>query len=253
MSHPSSDIPGLDAWLAALEARQLADLRFAEVTRALRALSSAYVERRGAGAHAGALDSAGKRAAFALFYGPLHFIATWHAVQALGLADAGVADITDLGCGTGVVGAAWALAAGGRATITGIDRHPWAIDESRWTWGHFGLAGRGRVGDLARTPAPRPGGAVVAGWALNELGDAARRGVEAMLLKTAEQGGRVLVLEPIARSATPWWDDTAKRLAPAGFRADEWLFPVRLPERLALLDKAAGLNHSILKLRTLSR
>ena len=65
-------------WMAALETRHLADLRFAEVTRALRALSSAYVERRHKVASGSALDSAGKRAAFALYYGPLHFIATQH-------------------------------------------------------------------------------------------------------------------------------------------------------------------------------
>src|SRR5262245_24101614 len=71
----------LPAWVSALESRHLADLRVPEVTRALRALSSAYVERRHTATEAegrkvrGTLDSAGKRAAFALFYAPLHFIA----------------------------------------------------------------------------------------------------------------------------------------------------------------------------------
>ena len=36
----------LDKWLAAAERRYLANLRVQEITRALRALSSAYVERR---------------------------------------------------------------------------------------------------------------------------------------------------------------------------------------------------------------
>ena len=77
--------------MAALEARHLADLRVPEVTRALRALSSAYVERRrqtaarAGGRHVhGALDTAGKRAAFALFYAPLHFIAVSEVVRARG-------------------------------------------------------------------------------------------------------------------------------------------------------------------------
>src|SRR5688572_9259884 len=72
------------AWLAALETRHLADLRVPEVTRALRALSSAYVERRHKVAAGATLDSAGKRAAFALYYGPLHFITVAHVVVALG-------------------------------------------------------------------------------------------------------------------------------------------------------------------------
>ena len=36
----------VDSWLAALEARHLANLTRPELTRALRALSSCYVERR---------------------------------------------------------------------------------------------------------------------------------------------------------------------------------------------------------------
>src|SRR5688500_10851840 len=93
-------------WLAALEARHLADLRVPEVTRALRALSSAYVERRHKVTARATLDSAGKRAAFALFYGPLHFLTISQIVQVLGVARDGIASIVDLGCGTGVAGAA---------------------------------------------------------------------------------------------------------------------------------------------------
>ncbi|MGE5359851.1 MAG: hypothetical protein ACM3NQ_12610 [Bacteroidales bacterium] len=48
-----------DAWLSGLEQRHLADLRIQEVTRALRALSSVYVERRVAIWRGGALDTAG--------------------------------------------------------------------------------------------------------------------------------------------------------------------------------------------------
>src|SRR5215210_6798605 len=82
-------------WIAALEARHLADLTFPEVSRALRALSSAYVERRQRLAEGAALAGAGKRAAFALFYGPLHYLLIREIVQALsgatgnGPADAG--------------------------------------------------------------------------------------------------------------------------------------------------------------------
>ena len=63
-----------DLWIQSLEARHLSDLRFPEVSRALRALSSTYIERRGSILHGAALGGAGKRAAFALFYGPLHYL-----------------------------------------------------------------------------------------------------------------------------------------------------------------------------------
>ena len=64
----------VDSWLAALEERHLANLTRPELTRALRALSSCYVERREKLTSGAALEGAGKRAAFALFYGPLHFL-----------------------------------------------------------------------------------------------------------------------------------------------------------------------------------
>src|SRR4029450_9957798 len=108
MDSRPSPASAFDAWLAALAERHLADFRPAEVGRALRALSSCYVERRSRLAEGGALETAGKRAAFALFYAPLHFLTTARIVAELPAAKA-VRDIVDLGCGTGAAGAAWAL------------------------------------------------------------------------------------------------------------------------------------------------
>ena len=92
-------------WVAALKARHLSDLRVPEVTKALRALSSAYVERRRE-AVPRVMESAGKRAAFALFYAPLHFLATSLVVRALEAAVPPPRAILDIGCGTGAAGAA---------------------------------------------------------------------------------------------------------------------------------------------------
>jgi SAM-dependent methyltransferase len=240
----------VDDWLAALQARHLADLRIPEVTRALRALSSAYVERRNRISRGGALDSAGKRAAFAVFYAPLHFLATDLVVRALGAATPPPRSILDIGCGTGAAGAAWALAAG-RVRITGIDRHPWAVDEARWTYRHFGLAGSARHGDLVRLPPVREGTAILAAYVLNESSNEARQTIEDRLMDAAARGAQLLVLEPIARSLTPWWSATARRVAALGGRDDEWRFPIELPPFLRLLDKGAGLDHRELTLKSL--
>src|SRR6185295_9492191 len=91
-----------------LETRHLADLQFAEVTRALRALSSVYVERRGRLQGGAALSGAGKRAAFALFYGPLHYLLLQAIVEQIPDGKAVAGPLIDLGCGTGAAGAAWA-------------------------------------------------------------------------------------------------------------------------------------------------
>src|SRR6185436_10462851 len=203
--------PVFDEWLRKLEARHLADLRVPEVTRALRALSSAYVERRHKVSAGATLDSAGKRAAFALFYSPLHFLATFHVVQALTPNDDTIRSIVDLGCGAGAAGAAWAVACGGGPSVSGIDRHPWAVGEARWTYRQLQVTGYAKQGDLARITAPKRGSAVVAAYALNELPEPARSRVETILIEGSAAGVRSLVLEPIARAVTPWWDATAER------------------------------------------
>ncbi|HEX6972945.1 MAG TPA: hypothetical protein VF147_01005, partial [Vicinamibacterales bacterium] len=127
------------AWLSALEQRHLADLTLSETARALRALSSCYVERRAK--VSAALDTKGKRAAFALFYAPLHFLVVREIVRAIPDAISGIMHIHDLGCGTGSAGAAWAVECG-TARMSGVDRHPWAVAEANWTYRQLGLDGR---------------------------------------------------------------------------------------------------------------
>ena len=235
--------------MSSLEARHLADLRFAEVTRALRALSSAYVERRHKVASGSTLDSAGKRAAFALYYGPLHFLAMQQVVNVLSVEPP--AELMDLGCGTGTIGAAWALMSQASPSVTGIDRHPWAVDEARRTYRDLGVNGHARVGDIAHLHTLRGGTAVVAGYLLNELPEAVRLRLEDQLVAHAARGARVIILEPIARAITPWWGDTVARMAAVGGRADEWRFRAEVPDLVARLGKAAGLDYRELRLRTI--
>src|SRR5688572_11855833 len=193
-----------DQWLAALEIRHLADLRTPEVTRGLRALSSAYVERRHKVAQGAALDGAGKRAAFALYYGPLHYLVVQRVLAALDVQPR--RRIVDIGCGTGAGGAAWACmyAEPAAVKVSGIDRHRWAVEEARWTYRFFGLDGSARVGDLARLPHVGAGSAIVAAYVLNELPEANRQRLEDELLEATGRGAAVLIVEPIARGITPW-------------------------------------------------
>src|SRR5438128_1834984 len=70
-------------WFDALEQRHLSTLNFSEVRRAVQALSSLYVERRDRLDSAAVFNGAGKRAAFSLFFGPLHFLLVREIVRAL--------------------------------------------------------------------------------------------------------------------------------------------------------------------------
>jgi hypothetical protein len=78
----------------------------------LQALSSLYVERRDRSERGAALRRAGKRAAFALFYGPLHFLIVREIVRALS-PPTPASTIVDLGCGTGAAARLGARSAGG--------------------------------------------------------------------------------------------------------------------------------------------
>ena len=181
-------------WLTALEKRHLENLRPSEVSRALRSLSSCYVERRSRLPQGGALNTAGKRAAFALFYGPLHFLVTREIVRAIDRARY-VAHILDLGCGSGAAGAAWATESG-RGSINGVDKHPWAVSEASWTYRQFGISGYAGQGDLIRAPIRgRKGHGILAAYSINEIDDDAREALLAKLIEARDQGAHVLVIE----------------------------------------------------------
>jgi hypothetical protein len=242
----------LDRWLRALEERHLADLTFPEVSRALRALSSAYVERRGRLRDGAALSGAGKRAAFALFYGPLHFLLVREIAKASGLRPDASDTLIDLGCGTGAAGAAWAQTSPKPPALVGIDLNAWALAEAAETYRAFGLLARLRRGDVAATKWPAGRAAVIAAFTLNELADTAREAVLERLAARGMRGDAVLVVEPLAGFVAPWWDRWRRIFQEAGGRAADWRFPVELPPIVAKLDRAAGLDHRTLTGRSMS-
>jgi methyltransferase family protein len=236
------------SWIASLDDRYLSELTPTEAGRALRALSSCYVERRSRLAEGAALATSGKRAAFAVFYGPLHFLVTRDVIRAL--RPPPISRLIDLGCGTGAAGAAWALES--NAAVTGFDRHPWAVREASWTYKTLGVRGRARIADLARVElASTPATAVLAAYAINEISEATRRILLPRLLKAGSEGARVLILEPIARKPAPWWTEWSDAFQKLGGRADEWRFPASLPVRQAQLARAAGLKPRELTARSL--
>ena len=237
-----------DTFLADLETRHLADLRFSDVTRALRALSSAYVERRES-ALAGhkALDGAGKRAAFALYYGPLNFLLVQHIIKEIAV-DLAPGLVVDLGCGTGVAGAAIATSTTPPLRVLGIDTHPWTLDEARFTYKAFGLHHDVRRGHAARTRFPAETSIVVAAFVVNELKDDDRA---ALLDHITHARKHVLIIEPISQRISPWWNAWADEFQKLGGRADTWKARVDLPPIVKRLAKAAGLRPEMLTARSL--
>ena len=236
------------------------------MSRALRALSATYVERRDRLREGAALSGAGKRAAFAVFYGPLHYLLVREIVREIGGPESaapqphgaptlsGPATLIDLGCGTGAAGAAWAESCSPRPKVIGLDMHPWTLTEAAQTYREFGLQARTVRGDAATYAWPREKSTrlmILAAFVVNELDDGSRDALLPRFLQRAGAGDRVLVVEPLARSVARWWPAWEQAFRSAGGRADEWRFRAELPALVAKLDRAAGLNHRELTGRSL--
>jgi hypothetical protein len=158
------------------------------------------------------------------------------------------------------VGAAFALRANHGVEVVGVDTDPWALAEARWNWEQLGIRGRvvrsdmvsalGRIGPEMDRRAGRPT-LVVLGWSLNELPASGRLDLLRVLTPLVERHASLVVVEPIARTPTPWWDDWVLAFGSHGTRADEWRLSASLPEPLRALDEAAGFDRSVLTAKSL--
>jgi hypothetical protein len=114
----------------------------------------------------------------------------------------------------------------------------------------MGIRGSVKSADIGSLRIPARS-AVIAAFTSNELDPASRERFRGDFLRIAKAGMPVLIVEPIARRLTRWWDDWAEDWQAAGGRVDDWRFRVDLPEPLSLMDKAAGLDHRELTGRSL--
>lgn len=239
-----------DLWTAELKERFTRELRFPELRKGVVALSRLYVEKRGRSGHKQVFAGAGKRAAFACFYAPLHFLLVSRILEALPPRPP-PRRIFDLGCGTAAASAAWASVHGVNALIEGIDQSSWAVSEARSTLRALGLKGRVRTGAIEAAPMPGRREALVAAFAVNELASDARDELLRRLLSAGSRGAQVLIVEPIARGPTPWWPEWTRAFEGASGRSETWRFAVELPPFVEELDRASGLDHRELTARSL--
>jgi hypothetical protein len=243
-------VPETD-WIAEIEARYRKTLTFAEIRKGVVALSRIYVEERRRMEGGAVFDGAGKRAAFACFYGPLHYLVVAEIVAALDASRSPPRRILDLGCGLAVASAAWAARCDPRPTIVGFEKNAWAAGEARSLLSALGLRGRIHQKSLHESPKAERGDAVVAAFAVNELNLGGREKLLSKLLSAGKRGASVLVIEPLARRSLSWWSEWQERFLEASGRTDEWRFESHLPESLAALDRASGLDHRELTGRSL--
>jgi trans-aconitate methyltransferase len=197
------------------------------------------------------LASAGKRAAFALFYGPLHYLLVRAIVEALPGGLRVESQLVDLGCGSGASGAAWAGACTPAPRLIGVDRHPWALHEARRTYVDFGLSARLVRSDVVTAHFSKARSTFLAAFVVNELPPTGRDTLLRRVTDRAAAGDRVLIVEPLAGFVAPWWTAWRDVFERAGGRADEWRIRPKLPPIVARLDRAAGLDHTELTSRSL--
>jgi hypothetical protein len=239
-------------WIAEIETRYRKTLTFAEIRKGAVALSRIYVEERRRMERGAVFEGAGKRAAFACFYSPLHFLLAGEIVAALAAEREPPRKILDLGCGLAVASAAWAMSGGDpRPEIVGFEKSAWAAGEARLLLSALGIRGRIHQKSLLDAPPAGRGDAVVAAFTVNELEVQGRAKLLSSLLSAGRRGAAILVIEPLARRSLPWWQEWQEKFLEASGRADEWRFEADLPESLRAFDRASGLDHRELTGRSL--
>jgi hypothetical protein len=92
---------------------------------------------------------------------------------------------------------------------------------------------------------------VVAAFTVNEMNTSDRAAMLEHLLRHVDNGGHLLVVEPLAGFVAPWWKTWQQAFESAGGRSDEWRVRMALPAIVEKLDRAAGLNHRELTGRSL--
>ena len=272
-----------DAWHGQVRRRYEQDLTAAEIRKGVQALSSLYVGgRRRLASASGPFDGAGKRAAFVLYYAPLHFLVAYHVAREIGFDAVPFGRLWDLGCGAGAAGAAWAVAAHARpqaegadgrlrsVKVIGVDRSGFALEEAAATYRAFGVAASTNRIDLGR-PAPhraiaarasggrvdpgriRKDDAVVLAYTVNEMDGPSRDDLLRRLAVGSGTSRPLMILEPIARTVAPWWSRWEHALGEEALlvHSFEWRKRLALPVWIAEMDRAAGLDHRELTARVL--
>ena len=257
VDHARSGFAGDADWIDAAIARHTMPFSRPEFLKAVRALSARYVEHRSALPSRSPLDSAGKRAAFAGFYAPLHYLTIRGLLRAL--PHGPQSRVLDLGCGTGVGGLAWAASLPTAVPVTGVDLNTWALEELRWNSRHLAIPCRTQRGSMVdvldktlsgRRRQDLAGTGIVCAWSANELPGPLRDRLLTHLLDAHRAGASVLIVEPLALSAVPWWASWQAAVTSAGGSADEWRLAPDLPPALAELDEAAGFRRDALTVRS---
>ena len=221
------------------------------MARGLKALSAGYVEKRNDGGVDRALDGRGKRAAFSLYYGALHFSVTVGLLKRLEAGFLGSGALLDLGCGTGVCGAAWSLHSRHEGSMVGVDRSAFARHETEWTYRSLGLRGETASSILETLAAyPKPAG-VILGFALNEFDETLRSAILEPLMARVARGARLLVIEPISKRVAPWWPEWTAPFVAQGARMIETRLSPALSKNVVLLGRSAGLRPDSVAVRAL--
>ena len=242
-----------DTWIHDLETRHLSDLRFAEVSRALRALSSTYIERR-ATIHHGAC--AGRRRE------TRRVCPVLRSPSLLDRQRKSSAAWTPA-CRTQPC---WSISAAARAPrerhgpqqdstsrqAIAIDRNPWAIAEAAHTYRHFGVRVRTQPGRYGFGHVAGCGGS--AGRILRSMSCLATLAIACSTASSSAPPAAMpsSSIEPVARTVAPWWSAWQSAFCSRWrTRRTNGASAPQLPDIVAKLDRAAGLDHRELTARSL--
>ena len=225
-------------------------LRFAELRKGVQALSTFYVQERRRLGGSKIFSSLGKRAAFELYYAPRHFYLLREILLGLGTPMPS-GRLLDIGCGNGICSAAWASLLSRTPRIMARDISAHAIAQAKVLYRSLGLKANVARASLLKTPDVKAGDMLVLGFVVNELSDAERDSLKRLLLNRSRKGVGFLLVEPLAKSPSRWWEEWVEAFPKEKIRQDMWKFEVDLPAAVLDLGEAAGLRPRHLGARSL--
>jgi len=225
-------------------------LRFAELRKGVQALSTFYVQERKRLGGSKIFSSLGKRAAFELYYAPRHFYLLREILRGLGQ-PVPPGRLFDLGCGNGICSAAWASLCQSAPKIVARDISSHAVDQAKVLYRALDLRANVGRGSVLKMPDVGAGDILVLGFVVNELSQSDRQSLKRLLLNRVRKGSGLLLIEPLAKTPSRWWEEWVGAFPKEKAREDMWKFSVDLPTAVFDLGKAAGLRPAQLGARSL--
>lgn len=160
--------------------------------------------------------------------------------------------LIDIGCNTGVAGLTLCAQLPTITSYIGLEPQRWAAKKAKQFQLACAIPGKIFSG-TGLTWQPQKGDLILLSFVLNEMTESQRKVLHSKLLHHLEKGAGILIIEPIARHITPWWDSWLQSFLPWSYSQAnlQKAWPVQTPQMWFESHHGAGFHHQRWKARSL--